>query len=70
MTEKDKYNMISFICGIQYKLISIQNLNRLTDIKQTCLPKGKGEDRDKLGAWDKQKQITAHKLDKQQGFTV
>ena len=44
-SEKDKYYMISFICGIY-----IQKRNRLTG-KENKLMVTKGE-RDKLGAWD------------------
>ena len=37
-TEKDKYHMISLICGI-FKMIQINlfNRNRLTDIENKCM---------------------------------
>ena len=56
---------------------NLMQINRYTKYKHThrhktnlCLPKGKEAGRDKLGVWDKQKQITTHKIDKQQGFAV
>ena len=43
-TEKGKYHMISLICGIK-------NRNKLTDIENLWLPKGKGPE-NKLGIRD------------------
>ena len=56
-SDKDKYHMISLICGILkkwYKLTYLQNRNRLTGF-ETKLMVTKGETwwgRDKLGVWD------------------
>ena len=41
-----------------------------TQKTNSCLPKGKGGDRDKLGVWDSQIPTTVYKRDKQQGSTV
>ena len=44
-TEKDKYHMISFVCGIQkkwYKWTYLENRNRVPDIENKRLPTGKG----------------------------
>ena len=54
-SEKDKYYMISLICGIKksYKWTYLQNRNRLTDIENKLrLPTGKEGGRDKLGVWE------------------
>ena len=45
-TEKDKYHMISLICGILKKNYT-NNRNRHTNRHR-----GKGWERDKLGVWD------------------
>ena len=71
-TEKDKYHMLSLICGlynmIQMNLFPKQTQGQRTDLK---LLKGKGWGRgDNWGVWDEQVQTTVYKLDKQQGFTV
>ena len=53
-TEKDKYYMISFICGIQakwYKWTYLQQRNRLTDIENKVMVT-KGEEDGKIGIWD------------------
>ena len=58
-TEKDKYHMISFICGLKrkkwYKWTYSQNRNRRTDLgNKLMVNKGEmwGEGRDKLGFGD------------------
>ena len=49
-----------------YKWIYLQN--RLIDIENKLwLPKGKGEEGDKLGIWDTCKYPTIYKIDNQQG---
>ena len=55
-SDKDKYHMISLICGIlkneQCKWTYLQNRNRPTDIENKLMvTKGKGA-RDKLAVWD------------------
>ena len=53
-TEKDKYHMISLICGIQKndtnELIYKTEIDPQTQKTNLWLPKGKGGKRDKLGA--------------------
>ena len=39
---REKYRMVSFICGIQHKWTHVQNRNRLTHIR-LGLPRGRGE---------------------------
>ena len=75
-TEKDKYHMISLICGIHffkwYKWTYLQNRNRLIDIKNKLMVT-KGETlggRDKSGAWDKYPHTTICNIDNQQVLTV
>ena len=42
--QKDKYHMVALICEIQNMTqMNLQNRNRLTDIENLWLPKGKGE---------------------------
>ena len=42
--QKDKYHMVALICEIQNMIqMNLQNRNRLTDIENLWLPKGKGE---------------------------
>ena len=73
-TEKDKYHMLSLICGL-YNMIQMnlfpkqkQTEGQRTDLK---LLKGESWGRgDNWGVWDEQVQTTVCKLDKQQGFSV
>ena len=56
-TKKDKYRMISPICGIYKKMIQMNlfsKRNRSTDIENKLMvTKGeRGKVRDKLGVWD------------------
>ena len=55
-TEKDKYHMISLMCGIQKyntnKLIYKTEIDSQTQKANLQLPKEKGVGRDKLGVWD------------------
>ena len=55
-TEKDKYRMISLICGILKKktneLIYKTETDSQTQKTNLWLPKGKGGGKDKLGGWD------------------
>ena len=60
-TEKDKYHMVSLICGIKKKkkkkgtneFISKTERDSQTQKTNLWLPKGKGSGgRDKLGGWD------------------
>ena len=43
-TEKDKYHMLSLICGIKkwYKWTYLQNRNRVTDVTLFTVIKGEG----------------------------
>ena len=42
--QKDKYHVVALICEIQNMTqMNLQNRNRLTDIENLWLPKGKGE---------------------------
>ena len=56
--DKDKYHMISLICGIWffkwYKWTYLQNRNRLPDFKKKNYgyQRGNMAGTDKLGAWD------------------
>ena len=61
LTEKDKYHMISLICGIltkerkrkRYKRTYLLKRNRPTDTENKLMvTKGERGGRDKLGVWD------------------
>ena len=80
-TEKDKYHMLSLICGIWF--LKKDETNELvckteTDLQilktNWWLPKGKccggAAGGYKSGAWDEHKHITVFKIDNQQGPTV
>ena len=71
-TGKDKYPMISLICGIynmrQRNLFRKQKQTHRHTKQTYGYQRGKG--RDKLGVWDQQIQTTTYKIDKQQGPTV
>ena len=55
-TEKDKYHMISLICGIYkndtHELIQRTKIDSQTQKTNLWLPIGKGRGRDKLGVQD------------------
>ena len=55
MTEKDKYHLISLICGI-FKKIQLNlftKQNGLVDIENKLMvPKGERGEKDKLGVWN------------------
>ena len=71
--EKDKYHMISFICGIQNMTqmnLSMKEKQSHRHREQTCgcgCQVGRG---DELGVWGQQMQTSIHRMDKQQGLTV
>ena len=53
--DKDKYYMISLICGCKklYKWTYLQNRNRLTNIgNKLMVTRGERERRDKPGVWN------------------
>ena len=72
MSEKDKYHMVSFTCGIKkkwYKWTYLQNRNSLTDIKNKLMvTKGEMRGRDESEGWSEHTHTIAFKTDNQQGI--
>ena len=71
-SEKDKYYMVSFTCGIKkkwYNWTYLQNRNSLTDIKNKLMvTKGEMRGRDKSEWWNEHTHTTIYKIDNQQGI--
>ena len=55
-SEKDKYHVISLICGIRHKWNYLQNRNQFTDIKNRFTKEERGVEKDGLGVWDQRMQ--------------
>ena len=73
--ERDKYHMMSLICGIFFKKAQtnlLQNRNRLTDLEKKHDYGGRGRSggRDRLGVWDKHVHTVTFKIENQHGPTV
>ena len=71
-SEKDKYYMVSFTCGIKkkwYNWTYLQNRNSLTDIKNKLMvTKGEMRGKDKSEWWYEHTHTTIYKIDNQQGI--
>ena len=71
-SEKDKYYMVSFTCGIKkkwYNWTYLQNRNSLTGIKNKLMvTKREMRGRDKSEWWTEHTHTTIYKIDNQQGI--